>query len=205
MRQATIAFIICGALGREVIDIIRKYDWEVDVVGVSASDHLLPHLIAPDVEKRILQFRDQYEQVLVVFGDCGSSGALDKVLDKYDIDRIGGLHCYEWYAGQAFFEAMENEPGTFFLTDFLIRAFRGAVIKGLGLDRHPELKNVYYGNYSRVLYLAQNLDSELLEKAQQIAEYLELPLEVHETGYGLLESQLVEWMTQEDIRVKTFP
>lgn len=188
------AFIICGALGREVIDIIRIHDWDVDVIGVSASDHMHPHRIAPDVEKRILQIRDEYDRALVVFGDCGSGGALDAILQQHGIDRLKGLHCYEWFAGAGFFDAMDEQPGTFFLTDYLVRAFRGAVIKGLGLDRYPELKEMYYGNYTRVLYLAQKPDPELLEKAQVIADYLELPLEVRETGYGQLETQLVEWM-----------
>ena len=188
------AFIICGALGREVIDIIRIHDWDVDVIGISASDHMLPHLIAPDVEKRILQIRDEYDRVLVVFGDCGSGGALDMILQKHGIDRLKGLHCYEWFAGEGFFDAMDEAPGTFFLTDYLVRAFRGAVIKGLGLDRYPELKEMYYGNYTRVMYLAQKPDPALLEKAQGIAAYLELPLEVRETGYGQLETQLVAWM-----------
>ena len=188
------AFIICGALGREVIDIIRIHDWDVDVIGVSASDHMHPHRIAPDVEKRIMQIRDAYDRVLVVFGDCGSGGALDVILNQHGIDRLKGLHCYEWFAGEGFFEAMDEQPGTFFLTDYLVRAFRGAVIKGLGLDRYPELKDMYYGNYTRVLYLAQKPDPALLEKAQGIAAYLELPLAVRETGYGQLETQLVEWM-----------
>jgi hypothetical protein len=195
MRHPTnTAFIICGALGREVLDIIGKHGWDVDVVGVSASDHMLPHLIAPDVEKRILQLREQYERLVVVFGDCGSQGALDEVLTKYDIPRIAGPHCYEMY-GQGQFQAlMDEQPGTFFLTDFLVRAFKGAILKGLGLDRYPELREDYFRHYTRVVYLVQRHDPKLLEKAGEIAEYLNLPLEIQQTGYGWLETRLVELM-----------
>jgi len=188
------AFIICGALGREVLDIISKYGWNVDVVGVSATDHMLPHLIAPDVEKRILQLRDQYARLVVVFGDCGSNGALDEVLAKYDIPRIAGPHCYEMYGQQQFHTMMDDQPGTFFLTDFLVRAFKGAVMKGLGLDRYPELAEDYFRHYTRVVYLVQRHDPKLIEKAESIAKYLKLPLEVQQTGYGWLETRLVDLM-----------
>ncbi|MFO7536543.1 MAG: DUF1638 domain-containing protein [Chloroflexota bacterium] len=188
------AFIMCGALAREVLDIIAKHGWQADVVGVPALDHMYPERIAPDVEKRFLELKAQYERVIVVFGDCGSRGALDGVLEKYGLERLEGPHCYEFYGGQAFHDLMEEEPGTFFLTDFLLRGFEGLVIKGLGLDRFPQLKEDYFRHYKRLVYLVQNEEPALLEKAQRVATYLELSLEVRHTGYGLLEEQLVRLM-----------
>lgn len=192
--SAQTAFIMCGALAREVLDIINRYDWDVDVVGVSSMDHMYPDRIAPDVEDRIEELRDRYERLIVVYGDCGSRGALDEVLERYDIERIAGPHCYEMYGGNAFHELMEEEPGTFFLTDFLVRGFKGTIMRGLGLDRFPQLKDDYFGNYSRLVYFAQTDDPELREKAERISEYLELPLEVRHTGYNLLEERLVGLM-----------
>ena len=185
------AFIICGALAREVLDIIRRHGWDVDVVGVPAIDHMFPERIAPDVEERLRELRERYDRVIVVFGDCGSRGALDAVLERYGIERVAGPHCYEMYGGALFHALMAEEPGTFFLTDFLVRTFEGTVLKGLGLDRFPELKDDYFRHYKRVVYLAQTDDPALREKAQRIAEYLELPLEVRHTGYGMLEERLV--------------
>lgn len=193
----TTGLIICGALGREVLDIIKKYNWDAEVLGVSAMDHMVPERIAPDVEKRILALRERYDRLIVVFGDCGSSGALDEVLDRHGIERIAGPHCYEIYGGQTFHQLMAEEPGTFFLTDFLLRTFRGTVVKGLGLDRFPQLKADYFCNYRRVVYLAQNDTPELRQKAQAVADFLELPLEIQVTGYGLLEERLVALMAQQ--------
>jgi hypothetical protein len=115
-------------------------------------------------------------------------------LEGYGIARVAGPHCYEMYGGETFYELMQEEPGTFFLTDFLVRAFEGTVLKGLGLDRYPELKADYFGNYERIVYFAQTRNAALRDKAERIADYLGLPLELHETGYGLLEDRLVALM-----------
>lgn len=191
----TTGFIICGALGREVLDIIRKQGWDAEVMGVPALDHNYPDRIAPDVEKQIAANREKYERLIVVFGDCGSRGALDALLARFpDIERIDGPHCYEMYGGQTFHDLMEEELGTFFLTDFLLRGFEGLFIKEMGLDRFPQLRDDYFAHYKRVVYLAQNPTPELLKKAQEVADYLKLALEVRVTGYGLLEERLVEMM-----------
>ena len=189
------AFIICGALGREVIDIIDQRGWDAQVFGVSAMDHMFPERIAPDVKDRIDELKDKFERVVVVFGDCGSMGALDTLLEKHpDIPRIKGPHCYEMYGGKAFHQMMDEEPGTFFLTDFLVRGFKGTIMKGLGLDRYPELKDMYFSNYKRVVYLAQKTDDDLIAQAEIAAEYLGFPLEVRQTGYNLLEERLAAIM-----------
>lgn len=191
------AFIICGALAREVLGIINKYGWDAQVFGVAASDHLFPERIAPDVEKRYLAIRDQFDRVIVVYGDCGSYGAVDALLAKYNLERIDGPHCYEMYGGNLFQQLMDEEPGTFFLTDFLVRSFRGTILKGLGLDRFPQLKDEYFRNYKRIVFLTQNGSEDLLPQAQQAADYLGLPLEIRHTGYGLLEERLVALMRKE--------
>lgn len=192
------AFIICGALAREVLAIIKRHGWDADVVGVPAVDHLFPERIAPDVEKRFLELRQQYRRIFVVFGDCGSGGAVDHLIDRYKLERVDGPHCYEMYAGQGFYDLMAEEPGTFFLTDFLVRGFKGTILKGLGLDRYPQLKDDYFRNYKRLVYLVQNEDPALIERAGEIAAYLELPLEIRHTGYGLLEERLVKLMAREE-------
>lgn len=190
------AIIFCGALAREIIDIVEKHHWDAEVFGISAMDHMYPERIAPDVEKRYLEIRDQFDRVLIGFGDCGSMGAVDTLAAKYNLERIDGPHCYEMYGGTSFQKLMDEEPGTFFLTDFLVRGFKGTILKGLGLDRFPDLKADYFRNYKRIVYLAQNPDPELIAQAQQAADYLELPLEVQPTGYGLLEERLVAMMNQ---------
>jgi hypothetical protein len=198
-RANRTAFIICGALAREVLAIIKRHNWPVDVAGVSALDHMYPERIAPDVEKQLLNLRDQYKRVIVVFGDCGSRGALDVLLEREGIERVAGPHCYEMYAGQGFHDLMEEEPGTFFLTDFLVRGFRGTIMKGLGLDRFPQLKEDYFRNYKRLVYLVQHEEPELLARAEQISDYLELPLEIRYTEYGWLEHRLVKMMEGDPI------
>ncbi len=188
---------MCGALAREVLDIIDRHGWDVDVVGVPAIDHMYPERIAPDVEKRFLDLKEKYGRILVLFGDCGSRGALDHLLERYGLERVDGPHCYEMYGGNTFHNLMEEEPGTFFLTDFLVRGFKGTILKGLGLDRFPELKEEYFRNYKRVVYLVQNYDPALIEKAEKAADFLGLPLEIRRTGYGLLEKRLVAMMEGE--------
>lgn len=193
----TTGLIICGALAREVIAIVEKYGWDAEVAAVSAMDHVFPERIGPDVEKRILELREKYARLIVVFGDCGSRGELDRVLNLYQIERLEGPHCYEWFGGKTGFQAlMDEEPGTFFLTDYMVRAFRGIILKGMGLDRYPQLKQEYFRNYKRIVYLVQKPDPKLVERARAVANYLELPLEVRATGYNGLESQLVEMMAR---------
>jgi hypothetical protein len=175
--------------------VVNALGQPIDGKGPIETDAFRPvERIAPNVEKRILELRDRYERLIVVYGDCGTYGALDAILEKYGIQRIAGPHCYEMYAGKRFEQLMEEEAGTYFLTDFLVRKFQGTIIRGMGLDRFPELKHDYFRNYTRLVYLAQNGDLQLREQAQEIADYLELPLEIHHTGYGLLEERLVELM-----------
>ncbi len=195
LDSMTTGIILCGALGREVKTLIEQYGWDAEMIGVPAIDHVFPDRIAPHVEALIVQWQEKYERIIVAFGDCGSYGELDKVLDRYpDIERISGPHCYEFYGGDIFQELMAEEPGTFLLTDFMVRTFRGLISKSMGLDRFPELRQAYFGNYKRVVYLAQTSDSNLRKKAEKIAADLELPLEILETGYGPFEVRLAALM-----------
>jgi Protein of unknown function (DUF1638) len=186
--------IACGALAREVIAIRDRYGWQADVLAVPALLHNWPEKIPPAVQKRIAQLRLSYGRLIVVYGDCGTAGALDKMLDAEGIERIAGPHCYEMYAGGAFDDLMNEALGTYFLTDYLAQSFDHLVIEGMGLDRYPDLRHTYFKHYTRVVYLAQREDPELLAKAQAAADYLQLPLEVKPADYGALESRLVALM-----------
>jgi hypothetical protein len=191
-----VAFVLCGALAREVIVIARRHAWNVELFGVTALDHMFPVRIAPDVERRLRELIPRFERVVVVYGDCGTAGRLDELLERYNVPRIAGPHCYEMYAGATFDAIMDQQPGSFFLTDFLVRGFEGTVWKGLGLDRFPELKETYFANYTQLVYLVQRDDPALLEKAATIAATLGLPLELRRTSYGQLEARLVELMAE---------
>lgn len=193
----TVGLIICGAFGHEVNSLIAKHQWDAEVVAVPAVNHVFPDRIAPDVEKKINALRTRYEHLVVVYGDCGSKGQLDAMLAKYpDIPRISGPHCYEMYSGELFNELLAEEPGTYILTDFMVRTFNGLILKSMGLDRFPALKKEYFRNYTRVCYLMQTDKQEYRKKAEEIAAYLELPLRFYYVGYGGLETRLAELMEQ---------
>ena len=196
LEAKNIALIICGALAHEVLAIVQHHQWAVHVVAVPAIVHMYPERIAPAVAKQFQALKEQYKRVIVVFGDCGSQGTLDTWLAENGLERVAGPHCYEMYGGKLFHQLMEEEPGTFFLTDFLVRSFQGTIIKGLGLDRFPELKEDYFRHYRRLVYLVQKENPDLLTKANQVADYLQLPLEIKQTGYGLLEERLTKIMNQ---------
>jgi len=188
-----VALLICGALGREVKAIVDGRGWDVDVYGVPAMLHFYPKKIVEAVERRLAELSARYTRVVVVYGDCGTAGALEPVLARYGAVSLRGPHCYEMFAGAAEFERLAAEqPATFFLTDWLVRNFERAVVRGLGLDRYPDLKDVYFRNYAGVLYLQQFPDERLRAKAHEIASFLGLPLQVRRVGFGELETRLAE-------------
>jgi len=194
MAPMKTALIACGALAREVLHLRDKHGWEADVLGVASLLHNEPDRIPAAVLGRIRQARRAYERVIVVYGDCGTGGQLDRALQAEGIERVAGPHCYEMYADGLFHQLMQDDPGTYFLTDYLVQSFDHLVIEGMGLDRHPELRQEYFRNYSRVVYLAQRDDPALRRRAAWAAEALGLPLEIRQVGYGALESRLVEMM-----------
>lgn len=176
----------CGALARELVMLTRDLP-NVDITCLPATLHNRPGGIPAAVRDRIRRRRAGYDRVFVAYADCGTGGLLDPVIAEEGVERLAGAHCYEFYAGGADFERLTDEdPATFFLTDFLARNFDRLVIKGLGLDRHPELRDQYFGNYRRLVYLAQTDDPALDATASRAARRLGLRYERRSTGYGEL-------------------
>jgi Protein of unknown function (DUF1638) len=184
--------IACGALAREIAALRRANAWSaLDVRCLPAELHNRPERIAPAVRAQIRAQRAHYAQIFVAYGECGTAGQLDAVLKEEGVERIPGAHCYEFFAGPAVFAALADaEPGTFYLTDFLLRNFERFVVKPLGLDRHPQLKTEYFRNYRRLVYLAQSQKPGSIERAREIAAYLGFSFEYRFTGYGALGTRL---------------
>ena len=184
--------IACGALAHEITALRRASGWTaIDVCCLPPELHNRPERIAPAVQAKIREHRGEYRSIFVAYGDCGTGGKLDAVLAQEGVERLPGAHCYEFFAGaRAFTELADAEPGTFYLTDFLTRHFERLVIRGLGIDRHPELAQEYFRNYRKVVYLAQIRSAALLEQAGQIASDLGLAFEHRHTGYGELGAHL---------------
>jgi hypothetical protein len=182
-----VMLIACGALAREILAIKEANKMShLAITCLPAKLHNRPEQIAGAVKEKIRQARtDGYQNILVAYAECGTGGALDKVLDEENVQRIAGPHCYAFFSGLRRFEAQADDDfNCFFLTDFLVRHFDRLVYEGLGLDRHPELRDMYFGNYTRVVYLAQQSDPDLLIKAKAAAEKLGLEFEHRQTGYG---------------------
>ena len=187
----------CGALAREILAL--KLDW-IDLTCLPASLHNRPERIPAAMRAKIRANRPAYDEILCLYGDCGTGGALDRVLAEEDVKRISGAHCYAFYAGEDAFAALaEEEPGTFYLTDFLVRHFDALVIKGLGLDRFPELRDDYFGAYRRVVHLAQVDDPDVVAKAEAAAAKLGLAYERRFTGLSGLARFLNEETRDESI------
>jgi hypothetical protein len=187
-------FIACGALAKETKEIIEKQQWNVDLKALPALHHMTPLRITTDLDEMLGRVRPNYERVIVVYGECGATG-IDEVLARHNAVRVSGPHCYDMYLGTPDFTAlMAQEPGTFFLTDWLLRAYEKAVLAGLGLDKYPDLAPLYFGNYRRLVYISQNPTEKLLTKAQAIADSMGWEFEHRPVGYGHLETRLVELM-----------
>jgi hypothetical protein len=176
----------CGALANELVALTRHLP-NVDITCLPATLHNRPGGIPAAVRDRIRRRRKGYDRVFVAYADCGTGGMLDPVIAEEGVERLAGAHCYEFYAGREAFEQLSaEEPGTFYLTDFLARNFDRLVIGALGLDRHPELRDTYFGNYRRLVYLAQTEDPALVATARRAARRLGLTFEHRGTGYGEL-------------------
>jgi len=184
----------CGALAEELSALKRANQWTaLDIKCLDAALHNRPERIADRLESVLAQHHGEYTNILIAYADCGTGGAVDRVARQFNAQRLPGAHCYEFYATSPVFEALaEAEPGTFYLTDFLARHFDRLVVEEMKLDEHPELEEMLFGRYRKVVYLAQVDSSELLHQAERAAARLKLPLEVVSTGYGLLAKAVEE-------------
>lgn len=176
--------IACGAIAPELVRIRKLNQWDhIEFQCLPPELHNQPGQIPLAVKARIESQVSLYKKIFVAYADCGTGGALDKVLNEYGIERIPGAHCYEFLSGSKTFQTMaESEPGSFYLTDFLTRHFERLVIRGLGIDRLPQLKSLYFNNYKRLVYLAQSDSEDLRALARQHAATLELDYEYHDCG-----------------------
>ncbi len=191
-----ILLLACGSLRRELEEVLRRRQWAVKVEYLPPDLHMSPEDLAQAIERRLETVRAQYDRVVVVYGRCAPG--LDEVLERYGAERLAGEHCYEVLADGRFMTLLREEPGTYFLTDFLCQNFR-RVIKGLGLDRHPDLKKVYFRHYTRVVYLDTGTHGRLEDKAKEIADYFCLPLTTIQVGVSGLEKRLARLLDGEGL------
>ena len=180
------AVIACGALSVHVRAVARRRGWQLDIFPIPAPLHNRPERIAPEVERLAGELRERYDRVVLAYADCGTYGALDAL----GLERLRGEHCYDVFARDGVREALDEEPGTYFLTDFLARTFEHTVVRELGLDRHTELRDDYFGHYRRVVWLAQRRTVRTEAAARRAADRLGLPLEVRDVGDAGLEHEL---------------
>lgn len=187
-----VLLIACGALAREILALKAANGWDhLDLTCLPANLHLYPEKITDAVEAAVLKHRKDYENIFVVYADCGTGGHLQARCDALGVEMVRGPHCYAFFEGvDAFAELAGDEISTFYLTDFLVRQFDAFVWKPMGLDRHPELRDMIFGNYTKLVYQAQTEDPDLSAKAQECATRLGLAYERRFTGYGDLETAL---------------
>jgi hypothetical protein len=188
----SVAVIACGALASHIHDIAQRRNLDLHVEPVNPLLHNRPEGIAPEVDDLLTNMKSSFEKVVVAYADCGTYGELDKVCQKHEVDRLAGEHCYDVFAtAEKMRIEFEAEPGTFVLTDYLVKSFRRSVMKELGLEKYPELRDDYFHSYRRILWLAQHQTEELFTAAHDVARYLNLPLEIIQVGDQYLEEQLV--------------
>jgi len=186
--------IACGALARELVDVIKGngLSW-VDVECLPAKLHNTPDQITAAVERKLDAAAGRYQKVFVGYADCGTGGMLDAMLARRGVDRLPGAHCYEFFSGSGLFARLHDaEPGTFYLTDFLTKHFDRLVWEGLGLDRWPQLRDQYFGNYRRLIYLSQIENADLVARARAAADRLGLEFEHIAVGYGEFEPVVLQ-------------
>lgn len=188
---ATVGVIACGALATNISEIVGRREWSVDVHTLPPLLHNHPDRIAPEVERTLVELGARYERVAIAYADCGTYGALDEVCERNGIERLPGSDCYSVYAGVDEYQALlEEEPGTYLLTDFLAASFHRSVMVELGLDRYPDLRDDYFRHYSRVVWLTQRRTPLLQDAAERAAASIGLPLDVLDVGVAGLEGAL---------------
>ena len=190
--QKRVLLIACGALAREILALIKANGWDhMDLQCLPANLHLYPDRIVTAVEQAVERNRDRYQRIFVVYADCGTGGQLQAKCADLGVEMVEGPHCYSFFEGNAAFAAHgDDETTAFYLTDFLVKQFDAFVWKPMGLDRHPELRDMLFGNYTKLVYQAQVEDPALKAKAQDCAERLGLAFEYRFTGYGDLQGAL---------------
>jgi hypothetical protein len=195
-RQLVLA---CGALAREVMAVLAANHLDHVVVRcLPAGLHNRPKEIPEAVRAAVREARSEFDDILIGYADCGTGGLLDAVLDEEGLGRLPGAHCYAFYSGvDAFDRRADDDMRAFFLTDFLVRQFDTLVIEGLGIDRHPELRDIYFGNYEKVVYLAQTEDEALTRQAEAAAARLGLAFERRLVGLGELAPTIVRFAADE--------
>ncbi|MCA0927159.1 DUF1638 domain-containing protein [Ruegeria profundi] len=199
--QGRILLLACGALAREILDLKRRNGWDhMALTCLPAILHVHPEKITQAVQEAIEKHRENYDQIFVVYADCGTGGLLEKACTELGVEMVKGPHCYSFFEGNQAFEARgEDEATAFYLTDFLARQFDAFVWKPLGLDRHPELRDMYFGNYTKLVYQAQIDDPNLTARARDCADRMGLEFERRFTGYGDLETTLADWANRKPL------
>jgi hypothetical protein len=189
--RADLGVVACGAIAQHITEVAGRRGWSIDVHPLPPLLHNHPERIAAAVEERLTTLRAHYPKVAVAYADCGTYGALDAVCDRYGVPRLRGSHCYDLFAGTDLMRSLfDEQPGTYVLTDFLVRTFRRSVVAELGLDRYPQLRDDYFRHYRRVVWLAQRPTEGLRRAAEDAAALLGLPLTVIPVGDTALESAL---------------
>ena len=186
-----VLLIACGALAREILDLKAANGWlHLDLTCLPAKYHLYPDKITDAVREAVTKHQDDYAAIFVVYADCGTGGQLEAACAELGVEMIPGPHCYSFFEGNDRFAGNDDSLGTFYLTDFLVRQFDAFIIKPMGLDRHPELRDMYFAHYDKLVYQAQTDDPALTEKAKACADRLGLAFERRFTGYGDLATAL---------------
>lgn len=193
-KNARVLLIACGALAREIVDLTERNNWQgFDIQCLPAKWHNTPQFIVPALREKIFAAKHKYQKIFVLYGDCGTGGQLDALLEEQGVERLDGPHCYAFYSGNSAFAAKADDDMTvFYLTDYIARYFDKLIWHGLGLDRHPELLPDYFQHYTKVVFLAQTKDEELEQKAKAAAQKLGLDYEYRFTGYGELETEMAK-------------
>jgi len=196
--KGRILLLACGALAREILDLKAANGWDhMDLACLPAILHNHPDRIPAAVDKAVRKYQADYGKVFVVYADCGTGGQLFDMCNKLGVEMVKGPHCYSFFEGNEIFQkTSEDEFTAFYLTDFLVRQFDAFVWKPLGLDRHPDLRDMYFGNYTKLVYQAQTDDPALDAHAQACAARLGLAYERRLTGYGDLAATLADWADQ---------
>lgn len=185
-ERGKILLVACGALAREILDLKAANGWtHLDLTCLPANYHLYPEKITAAVRETVAKYRDSYAEIFIVYADCGTGGLLQAACEEMGVRMVEGPHCYSFFEGnEAFASHSESEMTAFYLTDFLVRQFEAFIIKPMGLDRHPQLRDIYFSNYEKLVYQAQTDDPALTAKARDCAAQLGLAFERRYTGYG---------------------